>query len=509
MGLLTDLRGAEKVLHLPALVAMCAALQGKTMRRWADHPASAWVLGALALILAAWGAKPFAASWNDGSRLASVESLVERNTFCIDDSLFLQPSEEHFAQGTPPYDPDESLLRKGTQDKLFIGGHWYSDKPPLVSLPLAGAYRVLMQFGLPAPSERPDVFAWVVCVLLSGVGYAVAVGCMWNLGNRVGLSAGWRFAWLGAFALATMLPAYTRSANNHIAQLGAVAAVCVLLCRIADAARERQIAWGSLVAVGFVTGFAYNLDFGIGPPLVPAVLFVVALRARSALAIAACALAILPCVVAGHAINYSIGGDWLKPLNMHPEYLNWPGSPFDTTMTGVIRTRYFAQFQYTFDLLVGKKGFLTHNLPLLVALVAGVLVLKRRGHHRVELLVLGVWCVMGWLLYGVLSKNHGGWCVSIRWFVPFLAPGFWLLAKVLVERPEFRRDFVLLSAWGLVLSVSAWLVGTWWPRNVPLYWWCFGGALISWGIVRWHATRTSREAQTMKLPAPSETKKAA
>jgi hypothetical protein len=107
-------------------------------------------------------------------------------------------------------------------------------------------------------------------------------------------------------------------------------------------------------------------------------------------------------------------------------------------------------------------------------------------------------------MYGVLSKNHGGGCVSIRWYVPFLVPGFWLLAKVIVERPQFRRDFVLLSAWSGVLAASAWMVGTWWPNNVPLYWWTFGGSLISWGVVRYFAIRGKGEAHALKLPATSE-----
>lgn len=494
------------------------------MSRLADHPVSAWVLAALALAFAAAGARPFAGCWNDGSRLASVEALVERGSFCIDGTTFLQPPPEHFARGTPPYDPDNPAMHSGTLDKLLIDGRYYSDKPPLVSLPLAGAYRVLMLLGAPRPSERPDVFAWTITVLLCGTGYAVAVGCMWSIGKRVGLSPAWRLAWLAAFALATVLPAYTRHANNHLAQLGAVAAVCVLLCRIADRAAAGRTAWGSLVAAGFLTGFAYNLDFGVGPPLVPAVLLVVALRTRSVLAVAVCGVAMLPCIVAGHAINYAIGGDWLKPLNMHPEYLAWPGSPFATTMTGVVRPRPLAQALYTLDLLFGKKGFLTHNLPLLLAVTAGALVLRRgrpseprpsgserehslpdgRGSDRVELFALGAWCVVGWLLYGVLSKNHGGGCVSIRWFVPFLAPGFWLLAKVLKERPEFRRDFLALSAWGLVLGVSAFLVGPWWPRNVPLYWWVFGGSLLTWGVVRYFAWRTKTAPPTLKLPAPVE-----
>jgi hypothetical protein len=400
-------------------------------------------------------------------------------------------------------------LRAGTLDKLQINGRYYSDKPPLVSLPLAGAYRLLMALGLPRPAERPDVFAWVVCVLLGGTGYAVAIGCMWNLGARAGLSPAWRLAWLAAFALCTVLPAYTRSPNNHLAQLGAVAAVCVFLCRIADRAAEGRAAWGSLVAAGFLTGFAYNLDYGVGPPLAPAVLAVVALRTRRLLPVLACGLAMLPCVITGHAINYAVGGDWLKPLNMHPEYLNWPGSPFANTMTGVVRTRYFAQFLYALDLLVGKKGFLTHNPALLLALAAGVLVLKRGSRHRVELLAMGAWCVAGWLLYGTLSKNHGGWCVSIRWFVPFLALGFWLLARLLAERPEFRRDFVLLSLWGGVLAASAWTVGAWWPRNVPLYWWCFGGSLVSWGALRYFAWRANRSPATLKLSAPAEARRAA
>ncbi|MBY0456460.1 MAG: hypothetical protein K2V38_03925 [Gemmataceae bacterium] len=502
--------------------------------KWADHWLGPWVLGALALVLAGASARPFASSWNDGSRLASVESLVARGTFCIDGSPFLDPPPSLSEGDHPPYDPSNSLLRAGTRDKLLIDGWFYSDKPPLVSVPLAVAYRALMFVGAPAPHERPDVFAWVVCVLLSGLGYAVAVGCMWALGTRVGLAPRWRLVWLGAFALATVLPAYTRSANSHIAQLGAVALTCVFVCRIAEDRR----AWASLFGAGFAAGFAYNLDFGVGPPFALAVTGIVALRTRSACAVAACGLGMAPCVVAGHAINFAIGHDWLKPLNMHPEYLAWPGSPFETTMTGVVRTRYVAQGLYALDLLVGKKGFLTHNLPLLLAVTAWLKKkstppappsLKGRGEietseppgagsiasgansfsplpegkggsggvGRLELIALGLWCAASWLLYGVLSKNHGGGCVSVRWFVPFLVPGFWLLARVLHERPEFRRDFLALAGWGLVLAGSAWTAGPWWARNVPLYWWVFGGSLLTWLVVRLAAPRVRVE------PAPA------
>lgn len=468
----------------------------------ADHWAAPWLLGLLALAFAALGARPYASAWNDGSRLASVESLIERGTFCIDESVFLHPRAEHFERGTPPYDPDNALLRDGTLDKLLIDGRYYSDKPPLASVPLAGAYRALMALGLPTPSDRPDVFAWVVCVLLSGTGYAVAVGCLWALGTRVGLAPGWRLAWLATFALCTVLPTYTRTANSHIAQLGAVAAVCVLLCRAADRAAEGRTAWLSLLGAGFVTGFAYNLDFGLGPPLALAVLVTVALHSRRVLPVLACGLGMVPCVVAGHAINFAVGGDWLKPLNMHPEYLAWPGSPFGTTMTGVVRARYLSQVLYSLDMLFGKKGFLTHNPPLLLAVTGGVWVLLRgaKGRSRVALLALGAWCVAGWLMYGALSTNHGGGCVSVRWFVPFLVPGFWLLAVVLKERPDFRPDFAALALWGAPLAASAWLAGPWWMRVVPGYWVVFGGSLATWAVVRWRVARANDRPPSSGAP---------
>ena len=73
------------------------------MGRRADHPAVAWVLATAAFAVAAAGARPFASAWNDGSRLASVEALIERHTFCIDGTTFLQPPPDLFTRGTPPY----------------------------------------------------------------------------------------------------------------------------------------------------------------------------------------------------------------------------------------------------------------------------------------------------------------------------------------------------------------------------------------------------------------------
>src|SRR5690349_20027514 len=104
----------------------------------------------LAAILAAVTARPYAGAWNDGSRLATVESLVDRHTFAIDDSIYLTPS----AAARPPYDPSSALVaRYGTLDKLRIDGRWYSDKSPVPAVLMAGPYEVWRWAGGPAAAE--------------------------------------------------------------------------------------------------------------------------------------------------------------------------------------------------------------------------------------------------------------------------------------------------------------------------------------------------------------------
>src|SRR5262245_30744365 len=99
-----------------------------------------------AIVVAAVGAEPFAGGWNDGSRLAAVESLGERGTFVIDDSLFVRvPSEPGRLS---PYPADRlDLQTHGTLDKLFINGHYYSDKSPVPTVVMAGLYRAWLIFG--------------------------------------------------------------------------------------------------------------------------------------------------------------------------------------------------------------------------------------------------------------------------------------------------------------------------------------------------------------------------
>ena len=66
---------------------------------------------------------------------------------------------------------------------------------------------------------------------------------------------------------------------------------------------------------------------------------------------------------------------------------------------------------------------------------------------------------------------------------PLLAPGFFLLAVLLRERPDLEQDYLLFSGWGLIMgALMAWF-GPWSTHKLPLYGPVMAAALVSRYIV--------------------------
>jgi hypothetical protein len=134
-------------------------------------------------------------------------------------------------------------------------------------------------------------------------------------------------------------------------------------------------------------------------------------------------------------------------------------------------------------MLVGKSGFLLHNLPLLLLLPGCVILIRRRVREAPELLAALAACAGMWLVYAVGSRNYSGGCCSIRWFVPMLGPAFLGLAVVLRELPMARSDLVLLSIGGSLVMFSAWAQTLWPGKYVPGFWYFLAATLIAWGVL--------------------------
>jgi hypothetical protein len=411
-------------------------------------------------------ARDYAGGWNDGGRLATVESLVDHHTLAIDRSIFVRPP-----VGIAPYDPLYPQLQEaGTGDKMRIGGHFYYHKGPLPAFPLAALYALLQAgFGLQARS-RPDLFCHAMTVASSGLAYVLAVWCVDRLGAALRLTPGWQLALTASFALSTVALPYTRFVNGHIWLLAVAAGVLLLLMR------------QHWLAAGFLAGFGYAIEEPTGGLLLACAAALPALTLGRIKGACLVVLAALPWLVLHHAITYLSFGTW-GPPGADPAVFDYPGSPFDAKdLTGRYNHAHPGDLLvYSAGLLLGGRGFLLSNLPLLLA-VPALALLPRSLPERTLARLAAAWCVGTWLVFALLSTNYAGWCCSIRWFVPLLAAGYFLLALLLRERPDCRPDFLVLSAWGLVLA-GLMTPGGAWMGCVEYFWLVQAAALASWLLV--------------------------
>jgi hypothetical protein len=440
-----------------------------------QFPVEKWLPFLLASLVAVVSVCPYAGCWNDGSRLATVESLVDRHTFVIDDSIFVRVPADN-----PPYPDNPLLAERGTLDKMCIFGRFYSDKSPLPAVFLAVVYAVWQCFTGLTASARPDLFCYFLGLLSSGLAYVVAVVSLDRLARILRLPSPARWALTLSFALSTVALVYVRHVNNHILLLGVAMAMMPEMALLAGGAQQGERHWKRLTVLGTLAGFGYTIDLGAGPLLLMCLLGLVAVRFRKPLSVGTVLLAALPWVLAHHVLNYWVGGSW-KPANANPEFFNWPGSPFPPqTLTGSWNHHSLPDLGvYALSLLFGKRGFVGHNLPLFL-LIPALPTLCRSTRERSELAFALLWCGLTWVLYAWASTNYSGQCCSVRWFVPLLAPCYYALGVFLRESPRSVGSFAVLSAWGALLAGLAWWYGPWIRHLVPGFWPIQLAALACW-----------------------------
>jgi hypothetical protein len=462
-----------------------------------ERPALSWLVLAVSVTLALSTARPYAGSWNDGSRLASVESLIDRHTFAIDNSVFVRVPPDLEAAGLGPFPTGSPLAREGTKDRLLIGGHYYSGKPPVLTVLMAGVYQAARWCGLPPAAKRPDQFCWVLTLATSGLAYVVAVWCVWRLGRVLDLAPRPRLVWTFSFAIATVALAYAGHVNCHLPLLAVSAALFLQLALLAQESAAGHVSGPRLVGLGTLAGLAYSLDLGPGPLLLACLVLVVAWRCRQSAAVALFLLGAVPWLAATHGLIWAIGGVF-RPLNSVPDYQVWPGCEIDrSNMTGLWHHDPAGFAIYAVALLVGKNGFLGHNPALFLALPALARRGRRRGLYGPECLIAAVWCGGTWLLYAALSNNFGGTCCSVRWFVPLLAPAFFALALELRREPAMLGELVILTVGGAVLgAVMAWR-GPWLWVPAALYWPVQAATLLAW--LTWRLRSRPRQVASVAV----------
>jgi hypothetical protein len=192
-------------------------------------------------------------SSNDASRLASIDSLVERGTWAIDESRFL------------------------TVDKIKIGDHFYSDKPPLLSYVGAGLYSILHQtLGLTLQPDGCDAlrspthcraaletaeadwaYSLLTLLLVSSPATLILV-LVYRLAHGRGFGNAGSLAFITLLGLGTALWPYSTVFTNHVpAAAAALVGVYMLLT-------HDPLTRGQLMLIGFSSALAAAIDPSTG-----------------------------------------------------------------------------------------------------------------------------------------------------------------------------------------------------------------------------------------------------
>lgn len=382
---------------------------------------------------------PTVTSWSDASRMATIQSLVDFHTLSIDQSVFHR-----------------------TGDKVFVDGHFYSDKLAV-----------------------PSLLGAIIYLPLSALGFKLGYG--WNLAYYVitlltvkafwlaGLVAFYRTLaitpltdrkriWLTlALGVGSLYFTWSATFNNHSLAASWVAIGFYFLMRARQGIRTGR----SVFAAGLFFALAGGSDVPILAVFGGFLLYVLTdrrLRPHAALYLLPLPLTALPALW----VNYRISGS-LVPVQLVTAYFQYPGTPWKpSALTGAGMNRGAFLAEYAFHCLVGKRGFLLYN-PLLFLAVPLLLRSSRSSRFVRESRVVCLVTVPIVGYYLLFSNNYGGWSYSIRWFVPLLPLLFFFLHPILAG-PSRTLKILFFTAFaaGTAIAVIG-LVNPWSWLNLSPY----------------------------------------
>jgi hypothetical protein len=337
---------------------------------------------------------------NTGSRYATIESLVDYGTYSIDKSRYVR-----------------------TIDKRKANGHFISSKPPTLPTYAAGVYWVYQKFtGKTIADHEGDVVRFV-SLFTGGIFHLVFLIFFYRLCRMlikkqlalIAVTAAAGFCYLGV--------AYATAINNHSIAAAIGVAGLFYAYRIRQNLDAGVRSW---IYCGLCFGFmaAVDLPCGIFVPIVG--LYLGTHNWRRTL------LCFLPAVLPGAFCQLLLG--YISSGSIIPAYVNselkeFEGSYFNGRQRGIDALRE-PKHIYAFHALLGHHGLFSMTPVLGFGLWELVRSLRRRERLAEGLLVgSALLTIVGFYIFR--TRNYGGWCVGMRWFVPvmpllLLYFGLWL-----------------------------------------------------------------------------------
>lgn len=371
-------------------------------------------------------------SANDRSRWLTVWSLVERNTYVIDEAMQM-----------PGWD---------TIDKVRHDGYFYSSKPPLLSAVVAEVYRAVKwvtDWNLTDDTAR---VTRVILLLVNLLPMFFALRTLADMATRYGENLAARSLFLLAAAGGTFLTPYLVTLNNHtVAAMAVIFAMSSLLRIVVDGSRSPR----DFVQTGFFAALACTAElpaaaFGL-------LTFLLLVRKAPMRTLTWYAVAALIPLGAYFWTNYVATGG-IKPFYAYYgtekyEYVHEGVPSYWVTPQG-IDANDESPAVYLMHCTIGHHGILSLTPVFLLTVIGWILPAGWRD-PRLRLVqglsILLTVLVLGFYLTRTANYNYGGNTAGLRWTF-WLIP-FWLLGLLTISNQWGMNRFYRCIA-GVLLACS-------------------------------------------------------
>jgi len=410
------------------------------------------ILAATAVITAAVLQAPPLQSANDRSRWATVWSLVERRTFQIDEI--------------------DAVGRWSTIDKVRYRTsesepwHFYSSKPPLLSVLVAGLYAVersTLGYGL---FNETALVTRLLLLIVNVIPFYFALRSLSGCLRTFGSSLEARLFVLAAAGFGSILNPYLTTLNNHTpavacAMFALAAAARILSRHEASTSRRRDFA-----ALGFFSALTacFELPAAQMGVLAFVLAFVISRQVTLRWFIPAAAIPIAAFFVT----------NWMATGGVRPFYATYGSETYVYEHNGIpsywsnprdLDASTESPLVYFFHCVLGHHGLLSLT-PVLCLVILGWwlgMVQRERSTRRLLILAGGLMTLVtfGFYLTRTQNYNYGGNSVGLRWML-WLSPFWWITIAPVLEKWQ-QRGFRSLAA--LLLFVS--IISVSWSLNRP------------------------------------------
>lgn len=360
---------------------------------------------------------------NTGSRYATIEALVDYGTYYIDDTRYVH-----------------------TIDKKKVGEHFISSKPPLLPTYGAAVYWVYQKLtGQNIAEHEGNVVRTVsffTGLLFHGVFLVYLYRfCLLLFRRRLTILVTLAF---GAFGF--LGAAYATTINNH--SVGATLALVGLFH--AYRAGQGSVGYKDWILAGFWLGINGAVDLTCLAFIPTVGLYLLVRNWRKA--VFAYGVAALPGLLSLIGLNYLIMGSF-SPAYLNSEVQNFAENYFKHNRAGIDALRE-PKHIYAWNVLLGHHGVFSMTPLFCFGLYELVRRLKQRSYLHESLVVASVFAAV-FYFYIFRTRNYGGWCVGMRWLVPFM-PMFILYFGAWFDRVKLTR--LTLGAVAVAFTVGCYHV---------------------------------------------------